>query len=89
MMDSAERPVDAVLVVGNAITDIDTTGAEILGDILDNLDAKGIRFAFAGMKGFVKDHLRSYGIYDRIGDEHFHPNTISAVDKYKEGNNTD
>ncbi|MDJ0954149.1 MAG: SulP family inorganic anion transporter [Acidimicrobiia bacterium] len=82
MMRSAERPIDTILVVGNAITDIDTTGAEILGDVLDNLDAMGVTFAFAGLKGHVKDHLRSYGIYDRIGDEHFHPNTISAVKQY-------
>ncbi len=89
MIDAAERPVDTILIVGNAITDIDTTGAEILGDVLDNLDGKGIAFAFAGLKGHVKDHLRSYGIYDRIGDEHFHPNTISAVKKYKKGLNND
>jgi len=87
MLDSAERPIDAVLIVGNAITDIDTTGAEIMGDVLDNLDSRDIRFAFAGLKGVVKDHLRSYGIYDRIGEEHFHPNTISAVEMYTQGNN--
>jgi MFS superfamily sulfate permease-like transporter len=89
LMHAAERPIDTVLVVGNAITDIDTTGAEILGDILDNLDAKGVAFAFAGLKGPVKDQLESYGIYDRIGDEHFHPNTVSAVKKYKKDHNTD
>jgi len=89
LMQSAERPIDTVLVVGNAITDIDTTGAEILGDILDNLDAKGVGIAFAGVKGHVKDHLQSYGIYDRIGDEHFHPNTISAVRKYEKDHTTE
>ena len=89
MMHSAERPIDNVLVVGNAITDIDTTGAEILGDILDSLDATGVGFAFAGVKGHVKDHLRSYGIYDRVGDEHFHPNTISAVETYKRDHTTE
>ncbi len=89
LMDTAERPIDTVLVVGNAITDIDTTGAEILSDILDNLAARGVTFGFAGVKGQVKDHLRSYGIYDRIGDEHFHPNTISAVKQYKKDHNTE
>ena len=83
MIRASDRPVDAVIVVANAITDIDTTGAEILGDVLDDLEAKQIKFAFAGLKGPVKDRLRAYGLYDRIGDENFFPNTISAVKAYK------
>jgi len=80
MLRTTNRDIDSVLVVGNAITDIDTTGAEILGDVLDDLDGKGVAFAFAGLKGVVKDRLRSYGLYERIGDENFYPNTISAVE---------
>ena len=83
MIRSADRPINRVLVVGNAITDIDTTGAEILGDVLDDLDAKEVAFAFAGLKGPVKDRLRSYGLYDRIGDANFHPNTITAVEAHR------
>lgn len=79
LLASKARPVESLLVVGNAITDIDSTGAEVLGDMLDDLDAKGISFAFAGLKGPVKDRLRDYGLYDRIGAEAFFPNTISAV----------
>jgi high affinity sulfate transporter 1 len=79
MLRGADRPIDRVLVVGNAITDVDSTGAEILTDVLDDLAERNIEFAFAGLKGVVKDRLRSYGLYDRIGDECFFPNTISAV----------
>jgi high affinity sulfate transporter 1 len=80
---NANREIDTVLVVGNAITDIDTTGAEILGHILEDLEAKKIHFAFAGLKGPVKDRLRSYGLYDRVGERFFYPNTISAVQDYR------
>ena len=73
----------SVLIVGNAITDIDTTGAEILSDVLHDLEKKGIEFAFAGLKGPVKDRLRAYGLYDRIEGDHFYPNTISAVKQEK------
>jgi hypothetical protein len=48
------------------------------------LEGKGIRLAFAGLKGPIKDRLRSYGMYETIGDGNFHPNTISAVRSYKE-----
>jgi high affinity sulfate transporter 1 len=82
---SAGRPISQVLVVGNAITDIDTTGAEILGNVLDELDSRGVGFAFAGLKGPVKDRLRAYGLYDRIGGENFYPNSISAVEAFERG----
>lgn len=85
MLREADRPVDRVLVVGNAITDIDSTGAEILTDVLDDLAERGTAFAFAGLKGPVKDRLRSYGLYDRIGEECFFPNTISAVESHRGG----
>ncbi len=76
---SADRPIDRVVVVGNAITDIDSTGAEILVEVLDHLDSHGIRFAFAGLKDPVQDRLRDYGLHERIGAGSFFPNTISAV----------
>ena len=84
MLREAGRPIDWVLVVGNAITDVDTTGAEILSDVLDDLEEREIEFAFAGLKGVVKDRLRSYGLYNRIRHERFFPNTISAVAFYRE-----
>jgi MFS superfamily sulfate permease-like transporter len=82
----SDRHIDMVLIVGNAITDIDTTGAEILGHLLEDLEAKGIQFAFAGLKGPVKDRLRSYELYDRVGDDFFYANTISAVQDFKRNN---
>jgi high affinity sulfate transporter 1 len=84
MLRSAGRPIERVLVVANAINDIDTTGAEILAAVLDDLDRQGITFAFAGLKGPVKDQLQTYGLYDRIGSERFFPNTISAVDEHSQ-----
>jgi high affinity sulfate transporter 1 len=84
MLRETDRPIERVVVVGNAITDIDSTGAEILGDVLDDLARRDIRFAFAGLKGPVKDRLRSYGLYDRIGDANFFPNTISCVEAHRE-----
>ncbi len=85
MVTNADRPIERVLVVGNPITDIDSTGAEVLTGVLDDLDRRGIAFAFAGLKGPVKDRLRSYGLYDRIGAESFYPNTTSGVEAHRQG----
>jgi hypothetical protein len=34
----------------------------------------------AELKGPVKDRLRTYGIYDRLGDERFPPTLGTAID---------
>jgi high affinity sulfate transporter 1 len=78
-LEIADRPLSRVIVVGDAITDIDTTGAEILTDLLENLARRGVDFGFAGLKGAIKDRLRSYGLYDRIGDQNFFPTVGSSV----------
>jgi MFS superfamily sulfate permease-like transporter len=65
--------------VGDAMTDIDTTGAEVLDHTFDDLDRRGLELAFAGLKGPVKDRLRDYGLYDRVGDRNFFPTIGSAV----------
>ena len=64
-----------VIVAAEPITDVDTTGAEILSELLDDLEARGVEVAFAELKGPVKDRLRSYGLYERIGDDRFFPTT--------------
>ena len=43
---------------------------------------RGIELAFAELKGPVKDRLRSYGLYDRIGDDRFFPTLGTAIDGY-------
>jgi high affinity sulfate transporter 1 len=76
---NAGRPIERILIVGDAITDIDTTGAEVLADILEDLDRRDLKLAFAGLKGPVKDRLRDYGLYERVGEENFFPTIGSAV----------
>ena len=80
LLRSKRRRIERVVVVANAITDIDSTGAEVIAEVLDDLKEAGVDFAFAGLKGPVKDRLRDYGLYDQVGDDHFFPNTISAVE---------
>jgi MFS superfamily sulfate permease-like transporter len=75
----ADRPIHRVLLVAEAMTDIDTTGAEILTDLLDDMERKNLTLAFAGLKGGAKDRLRDYGLYERIGEPNFYPTVGAAV----------
>ena len=81
-IDATPGGVRRVVVAAEPISDIDSTGAEMLVLLLDDLDARGIEFAFAELKGPVKDRLLSYGLYDRIGDEFFYSTIGVAVTSY-------
>lgn len=79
---SREEPVRWILVAAEPITDIDTTGAEMLVDLVADLHVAGIELAFAELKGPVKDRLRRYGVYDQIGEGRIYPTLGTAVDGY-------
>ena len=77
-----------VIVAAEPMTDIDSTAAEVLGEAITDLRVQGIELAFAELKGPVKDRLRTYGLYDRIGDARFFPTLGTAVDGYLEATGT-
>jgi MFS superfamily sulfate permease-like transporter len=78
-----------VVVAGEPITDIDTTGAEALVTLISDLKLMGVTFAFAELKGPVKDRLRSYGIYHRVGDRYFYSTLAHAIADYVESTDGD
>jgi MFS superfamily sulfate permease-like transporter len=80
----ADPPVTWVVVAAAPITDVDTTAAEVLGRLLDELAARSVTLAFAEMKDPVKQRLRTYGLFDRVGEEHFFPTLGRAVNGYVE-----
>jgi high affinity sulfate transporter 1 len=77
----AERgePVRTVIITGEPITDIDTTGVEALRDLLEDLRTVGTTVAFAEFKGPVRDRLRRYGVEQTIGRENFYYTVDQAV----------
>jgi MFS superfamily sulfate permease-like transporter len=77
-----------VVVAAEPITDIDTTAADILRDLLDELRQEGVTLAFAELKGPVKDRLRRYGLFDAVGPDRFYPTVGTAVDGYIEDTGT-
>ena len=77
-----EPPVRWLVVSAEPVTDIDTTGADALDELITDLARAGIELHFAEMKGQVKDRLKTYGIYARLGDAAFHPTVGTAVKAY-------
>ena len=77
-----EPPVRWLVVSAEPVTDVDTTAADALDELITDLARAGIELHFAEMKGHVKDRLRSYGVYQRLGDASFHPTVGTAVRAY-------
>ena len=73
------RPVRTIVLAAEPITDVDSTAAEVLGEINAELKRAGIELAFAEVKGPVKDKLRLYGLVAKVGEERFYPTIGLAV----------
>jgi high affinity sulfate transporter 1 len=78
----AQTRVRWVVVAAEPITDVDTTAAEALGALVEELGTRGVILAFAELKDFVKDRLRRYGTLAVIGEDHCYPTVGRAVDAY-------
>ncbi len=80
----AENPTTAVevIIAAEPITDIDTTAADMLCQLADELRGRGIEIAFAELKGPAKDELKRYGLFDRFGPAAFYPTLGRAVSRY-------
>jgi high affinity sulfate transporter 1 len=81
-VDDAPPPVRWVAVAAEPITDIDTTAAEVVERLDDELAARGIRLVFAELKGPVKDRLARYGFGARFEPGDFYPTIGTVVSDY-------
>lgn len=88
-VDEASAPVTWVVVAAEPITDVDTTAAEMIRELDEELAARGAELAFAEMKGPVKDRLRCYGLARRIGHEFFFPTIGVAVKAFLDRHRTE
>jgi MFS superfamily sulfate permease-like transporter len=77
-----------VVVAAEPITDIDTSAAETIHELLEELRQEQVTLAFAELKGPVKDRLQRYGLYDAVGHDRFFPTVGTAVDGYVEATGT-
>ena len=80
----APTPTKWVVVAAEPVTDIDITAAEALSALDDDLARFGIELCFAEMKDPVKDKLKRYELFVKLGADQFFPTLGQAVDRYLE-----
>lgn len=83
-VQAAPAPVRRLVVVSDAITDVDVTAADALLHLHQELQTRGVELRFAGMKGPVKDRLRHYGTLDTLGNDIFSATAGFAVNQYRQ-----
>ena len=88
LVADATHPVRWVVVAAEPITDIDTSAADNLQQLLGELRQANVTLAFAEVKGPVKDRLQRYGLFDAIGPDRFFPTIGTAVNGYIDATGT-
>jgi high affinity sulfate transporter 1 len=79
---SSPTPVRWVVVAAEPVTSVDVTAADIVGELDDSLHAEGIELCFAEMKDPVKDKLKRFELFARLGAETFYATLDEAVNAY-------
>jgi high affinity sulfate transporter 1 len=80
----AQRSVSWVVLQCQAITDIDVSAAEMLEQLDQEFNAKGVHLAFVDLRGRLQDLLRRYELYDQIDQRHFYASLDAGLDAIAE-----
>jgi len=79
---TSPTPVKRVVVAAAPITSVDVTSADALADLDETLKAGQVELWFAELKDPVKDKLKRFGLFGRLGEDRFSPTIEAAVSNY-------
>ncbi len=72
-----------IVIASEPITDVDTTAADMLADLDETLNARGMSLIFAEMKDPVHRKIERYELTRTIDPAHFFPTVGAAVRAFK------
>jgi MFS superfamily sulfate permease-like transporter len=75
-----ERQPEWIVLQCEAITDIDITAAEVLKDLDEDLNRKGVHFAFVELRDRLQSLVRRHGLHSTLDLEHFYPTLEEALE---------
>jgi SulP family sulfate permease len=76
---AAAEPVRCVVIDAESIADVDSTGAAVLGELVDDLGRRGITLALARLKAPVEAYLSRAGVMEKVGAERVYLEVDDAV----------
>jgi high affinity sulfate transporter 1 len=81
-VSDSPTPVRWLVVAAEPVTSVDVTAADVLAELHETLHEAGIELCFAEMKDPVKDKLKRFGLFARLGEQAFFATVGSAVSHY-------
>ena len=80
---AAEPRPQWIVIAAEPITDVDTTAADMLADLDEELNANGTSLVFAELKDPVRAKLERYELIGPLDPDHFFPTLDAAVDTFR------
>ena len=80
---ASDPPPTWIVIAAEPITDVDTTAADMLLALDEELNAKGISIIFAELKHPIREKLERYELIGPLDPSHFYPTVHAAVDAYE------
>ena len=77
-----------ILIAAEPITDVDTTASDMLQELDEWLNERGVSLVFAEMKDPVRAKIERYELTRTIDPAHFFPTLDDAVARYREETGT-
>lgn len=81
-IEDADTPVAEVLFDAESMYDIDSTGAQILLEVLDGLDDLGIGFSMARVRTELRDEFLAAGVDERLSGDGIYLEVDDGVAAY-------
>src|SRR5437763_17223561 len=90
MMTAAAEPRPQwIVIAAEPITDVDTTAADMLLELDEELNADGTFLVFAELKDPVRAKLERYELIGPLDPEHFFPTLDGAVEAFRRQSDSD
>jgi len=77
---SAKPVLKYIIIDGEGINQLDSTGEEVLHHLAERLQSNGIHILVARMKKQFMDTIRATGLIEKMGEQHFFARIQTALD---------
>jgi high affinity sulfate transporter 1 len=82
VIETAPTPTRWLVIAAEPVTSVDVTANDSLEELRKGLKESGIELIFAELKDPVKDKLKRFGLYAKLGERAFFPTLGAAVSAY-------
>ncbi len=84
LADEKGDKLKLIIIDGESMNNLDSSGVHALKDVIDTYKVKGIEMVFSGMKGPVRDAMEKGGVTTKLDYNHFFMSIQEAVDCYEQ-----